>query len=44
MNCRPHVMVCLNLVHNKAKEEFSLSEVTEAFSLCLLVRDNFREF
>lgn len=43
MNCRPHVMVCLNLVHNKAEEEFSLLEMTAAF-LSLLVRDNFREF
>ena len=40
LNCRPHVMVCLNLVHKEAEEEFSLLEMTEAF----LVRDNFREF
>ena len=33
-------MVCLNLVHKEAEEEFSLLEMTEAF----LVRDNFREF
>ncbi len=31
MNCRPHVMVCLNLVHKEAEEEFSLLETTAAF-------------
>lgn len=52
MNCRPHVMVCLNLVHNEAEEEFSLLEMTEAFFevffllflFCFLVRDDFRGF
>lgn len=33
-------MVCLNLVHNKAEEEFSLLEMTAAI-LSLLVRDDF---
>lgn len=44
MNRRPYVMVCLNLVHNKAEEEFSLLEMTAAFISLLffyLVRDDF---
>lgn len=42
MSCRPHVMVCLNLVHNKAEEEFSLLEMTAAFLFCSVII--FREF
>lgn len=31
--CCPHVAVCLNLVYNKAEEEFSLLEMSATF-LC----------
>lgn len=31
LSCRPHFTICLNLVHNKAEEEFSLLEMTAAF-------------
>lgn len=42
MYCRPHVMVCLNLVHNEAEEEFSLLEMTEAFLFwSVIISDNF---
>lgn len=41
MKCRPHVMVCLNLVHNEAEEEFSLLEMTEAFFWSVIISENF---
>lgn len=40
MNCRPHVMVCLSLVHKEAEEEFSLLEMTEAF-WSVIISENF---
>lgn len=45
-NCRPHVMVCLNLVHNKAEEELLENDgsVSLFFFFFFFWSDYFREF